>query len=226
MILDIVGAHASWSANRLSVAFDVALEAQSHLDLKTGEIFQSSSRAELRKETDKAIAATLFVTWNDRNAAGDNLPSEMRYAPATRSSESLITLVWRLSDDHLAGFHSLILSGKVPRQAIISFPHDKLGFGWEPDGSGQTWDNEKEKTIPIEDIRFDIPIVAPTPADVELSTAIPDSGTPAFFTDPMKVNFAIIRKLSSIESSLGRLSTAVGFIALVVVILAISYFWH
>lgn len=226
MILDIVGAHASWSANRLSVAFDVALEAQSHLDLKTGEIFQSNSRAGLRKETDKAIAATLFVTWNDRNAAGDNLPSEMRYAPATRSSESLITLVWRLPDEHLAGFHSLILSGKVPRQAIISFPHDKLGFGWEPDGSGQTWDNEKEKTIPIEDIRFDIPIVAPTSADVELSTAIPDSGTPAFFTDPMKVNFAIIRKLSSIESSLGRLSTAVGFIALVVAILAISRFWH
>jgi hypothetical protein len=59
MILDIVGASASWEDNKLHVAFDVVPEESSHIDLKTGEIFQSSSYAWLRKQEDKAISGTL-----------------------------------------------------------------------------------------------------------------------------------------------------------------------
>jgi hypothetical protein len=227
MILDIVGANASWSDNRLSVTFDVVPEALSHLDLKTGEIFQDDATANLRKQMDKTIAAQLYVTWKDKNAAGEELPSEMRYMPPTRSGEPLISLVWRLPDDHLAAFHALVVGGRVPKRVVVFFPHDKLGFTWEPDGCGQTWDNESSRTVPIENIRFDIPIAAPPPSDDAIwKVEIPEDADHAFFSDPAKVNFAMIRKLSSIETTLGRLSTAVGFIALVVLALALSRFWH
>jgi hypothetical protein len=227
MILDIVAAHASWSDNRLSIAFDVVPEALSHLDLKTGEIFQDDTTANLRKQMDKTIATQLYVTWKEKNSAGEELPSEMRYMPPLRSGEPLISLVWRLPDDQLAAFHSLVIGGRVPERAVVFFPHDKLGFTWEPDGRGQTWDNEIEQTVPIKNIRFEIPIAASPPSDDAIwKVEIPEDADPAFFSDTVKVNFAVIRKLSSIEVTLGRLFTAVGFIALVVFVLALSRFLH
>jgi hypothetical protein len=113
VILDIESAGASWTDNKLHVAFDVVPEGRSHFDLKTGEIFQSGRYAALRKQEDKSISTTLFVT---RNAAGAELPSEMRYFPAGGELDSQIHLIWRLPDDHLAGFHSLVLAGRTPRK--------------------------------------------------------------------------------------------------------------
>jgi hypothetical protein len=227
MILDIVAAHASWSDNRLSISFDVVPEALSHLDLKTGEIFQDDATANLRKQMDKTIAAQLYVTWKDKNAAGEELPSEMRYLPPSRSGEPLISLVWRLPSDHLAAFHALVIGGRVPKRAVVFFPHDRLGFTWEPDGRGQTWDNESERTVPIENIRFDIPIAAPPlPDDAVWKVEIPEDADPAFFSDAAKVNYAVDRKLSSIETALGRVSMAVSLIAFLVLALALSRFWH
>jgi hypothetical protein len=77
VILDIEGASASWSDNKLHAAFDVVPEGRSHLDLKTGEIFQSSSYAALGKLEDKAISAQPFVTRREQSAAGGELPSEV-----------------------------------------------------------------------------------------------------------------------------------------------------
>jgi hypothetical protein len=53
VILDIEGARASWEDNKLHIAFDVIPEWRSHLDLKTGEIFQSSRYAALRKQEER-----------------------------------------------------------------------------------------------------------------------------------------------------------------------------
>jgi hypothetical protein len=226
MILDIVGASASWQDNRLSIAFDVVPESLSHLDLKTGEIFQAEATARLHQQIDKKIAAQLYVTWRDKSAAGAELQSEMRYLPPTRSSDPMISLVWRLPEDHLAAFHALIVAGRIPQQAVIFFPHDKLGFTWEPDGRGQTWDNEKERAVPIENIRFGLPIKAQHPDDAVWNVEIPEHADHEFFSDVAKVNFALVQKLSSIEIRLGRISTAVGLIAFVVIALALARFWH
>jgi hypothetical protein len=224
MILDIVGASASWNDNKLHVAFDVVPEESSHIDLKTGEIFQSSSYAWLRKREDKAISATLFVTSQGRNAAGTELPSEMRYVPG-KGERSSINLIWRLPDDHLAGFHDLVLAGKMPRQAVVFFQHGELEFGWEPDGSGQKWDNEKTPAVLIENVRFDLSLQV-SPVDRPWNEKVPDHYYPAFFSDAAKVNFALVRKLSAIESSMGRLSWIVGLIALLMLVLVLSRFSH
>jgi hypothetical protein len=53
VILDIEGARPSWEDNKLHIAFDVIPEWRSHLDLKTGEIFQSSRYAALRKQEER-----------------------------------------------------------------------------------------------------------------------------------------------------------------------------
>jgi hypothetical protein len=225
MIFDIVGADASWDDNKLRVAFDVVPEDGSHIDLKTGEIFQSSGYAWLRKQEDKAISATLFVTGRARNAAGRELPSEMRYAPGNRDRSAEIELVWRLPDDHLAGFHSLVLAGKTPRKAVILLLHGALEYGWEPDGSGQKWDNEKKPAVPIENVRFDFRFEVPL-TDQPLNTEIPDDGDRAFFSDATRVNYALMRKLSAIEFSIARLSWIVGLIALLMLALLLFRFWH
>jgi len=232
VILDIAGAHASWSDNKLHVWFDVIPEERFHLDLKTGEIFQSDRYAVGRDEEDKAISATLFVGRREHNAAGAEFPSEMRYVPGIvdewkswEQTDSEIRLTWLLPDDHLAGFHALVLAGKTPRAAFIDLAHGKLEYGWEPDGSGQTWDNEKHPSIPIENVSFKFDLLAP-PSDQPLNTEFPEGYDRAFFSDAARVNFALLRKLSSIESSLGRLSWHVGIIALIVLGLALSRFWH
>jgi len=225
VILDIAGAKASWSDNKLHVAFDVIPEERFHLDLKTGEIFQSNSYAALRKQEDKAISATLFVARREHNAAGAELSSEMRYVPGRGDRDSEIHLIWRLPDDHLAGFHSLVLAGRTPRTAVIFLQHGEVEFGWEPDGSGQKWDNEKNPSVPIENVSFNVDLHAP-PADQPLNSEVPEGDDRAFFSDAARVNFALMHKLSSIESSLGRLSWAVGLIALLMLCLALSRFWR
>ena len=225
MILDIEGASASWSDNKLHVAFDVVPEGRSHLDLQTGEIFQSSSYAALRKQEGKAISAKLFVARREHNAAGVELPSEMRYVPGRGEGRSEVHLIWCLPDDHLKGFHSLVLAGKTPQKAVVFLRHSELEFGWEPDGSGQKWDNEKSPSVLIENVSFNFDLQVPS-IDQPLDTETPDGDDRAFFSDTARVNFVLLRRLSSIEVSLGRLSWTVGLVAFLVFGLALSRFWH
>lgn|GEM_PF-5535624 len=225
MILDIEGASASWSDNKLHVAFDVVPEGRSHLDLKTGEVFQSSSFAALRKQEDKAISAKLFVTRREQSAVGAQLSSEMRYVPGRVEREPELWLIWRLADVDLAGFHALVLSGKTLRTAVIFLAHGELEYGWEPHGSGQKWDNEKNPSIPIENISFNIDLHS-NADNAPLSIAVPDGSDRAFYADTARVNFALLGRLSSIEALLGRLSWTVGLIALITLALALPRFWH
>jgi hypothetical protein len=223
MILDIVSADASWDVKSLHVAFDVAPEGHSRLELKTGEIFQSARYASSKKEEAKSIPAKLFVTRQERNAAGQELPSGMRYIKSSGEQGSEIWLIWRLPDDILADFHELILAGRVPIQAILLFPSDALEFGWAPDGSEQKWDNDKTPIVPIENVSFKLDLQAPS-IEQRWSTDIPDDNDRAFFSDTARVNFALLRKLSAIEGSMRGLTGTVGFIAVLVLVLVLRRF--
>lgn len=149
----------------------------------------------------------------------------MRYIPGGGERDSEIHLIWCLPDDHLAGFHSLVLAGRTPRQAVVSFRHGALEFGWEPDGGGQKWDNEKSPSVPIENISFSFELHAP-PTGMPLDIEVTEGDDRAFFSDAAKVNFALLRRLSSIESALGRLSWTVGLIALLMVGFVFVRFWR
>jgi hypothetical protein len=146
----------------------------------------------------------------------------MRYVPGKGERSSRIDLIWRLPDDHLAGFHSLVLAGKIPRKAVIFLPADaSLGYGL----SGQKWDNEKTLAVPIENVRFDLSFEVSLTGQ-PLNTDIPDDGDRAFFSDATRVNYALMRKLSAIEFSIARLSWMLGLIALLMLVLVLSRFWH
>lgn len=136
-----------------------------------------------------------------------------------------VHLVWRLPDDHLAGFHALVLAERTPRKAVVFLQHSELEFGWEPDGSGQKWDNEKNPSVPIENVSFNFELHAQS-TGLPLNTEIPEGDDRAFFSDAARVNFALLRRLSSIKSSLARLSWTVGLIALLMFGLALFRFWH
>ena len=208
---------------KLSLAFDIVPEDRSHLDLKTGEIFQNRRYARLRRQEDKQISAKLFVTRKEHNTAGAELPSMMRYRPAIEEWGASIDMVWRLVDDRLASLHSIILTGKMPSGAVVSFPlHNELEYGWEPDGSGQTWDNENSPSIPIEDVRLDFSLQASRPSETDL----PEGYDAEFFADAARVRFVLIRKLASIEFWLARISWTVGLIAVLLLVLVLSRYWH
>jgi hypothetical protein len=100
-----------------------------------------------------------------------------------------------------------------------------LEFGWEPDGSGQKWDNEKSPSVPIENVSFNFELHAPS-TDLPLSTEVPEGGDRAFFSDVARVNFALLARLSSIEASLARLSWTAGLIALLMVGLVLFRIWR
>jgi hypothetical protein len=232
LILDIVSVRASWTAGRLNVAFKVVPADHSHLDLKTGEIFQSARYAALRKQAGKAISATLYVGHQERNAAGAEMPSEMCYVSVKGEGYSEICFIWRLPDDQLAAFHRLLLAGKVPWQAIVSLPfsHDYLKFRSEPGGSGKEWDNERAPEVPIENVEFILTLqvarndeVLGEPETVFLDV---DGAHRSFYSDAARVNYALIGKLSAIESAMARLSWTVGVIALLTLALTLARFWH
>jgi hypothetical protein len=226
MILSIETAHASWSDGKLSLSFDVIPENHSHLDLKTGEIFQDRGYATLRNQEDKQISATLFVAPRQQNAAGTELPSEMRYQSASGERVAEIWLTWRLADDQLTNLHSIILTGTIPRKAVIRFGvHNELEYGWEPDGSSQKWDNEKNRTIPLENVRFDFKLYDTRDSKASI-TEIPDRYDPDFFSDTGRVNFALLRKLSSLESRLERTNWLIGVIAVLILFFLLSRYWH
>ena len=146
----------------------------------------------------------------------------MRYIQGSEELGSQIMLVWRLPPDLLADFHALIQGGRVPKQAIVSFPSGALTFGWEPDGSGQNWDNEKTPAVPIESVTFNFDLEAPS-IDRPWDMAIPDESDREFFSDQARVNFALLRKLSAIESSITRLAWTLGLIAVLVLLLVLRF---
>jgi hypothetical protein len=117
------------------------------------------------------------------------------------------------------------LSGKTLRTAVIFLAHGELEYSWEPDGSGQKWDNEKNPSIPIENVSFNIDLHN-NADNAPLSIAVPDGSDRAFYADAARVNFALLGRLSSIEALLGRLSWTVGVIALITLALALPRFWH
>lgn len=226
MILEIEAAHASWSDGKLSLAMIVIPDDRSHLDLKTGEIFQNRHYAALRRQKDKQISATLFIAPKQQNAAGEDLPSEMRYQPGAGEREAEIWLTWRLRDDLLQNLHAIILRGKIPSKAVIWFGvHNELEYGWEPDGSGQKWDNENVRTIPIENVTFNFKFREPS-EDKYLDNKLPEAYDSEFFADSARVNFALIRKLSSLEAFLARANWILGAIAILILLFLLSRYWH
>jgi hypothetical protein len=72
----------------------------------------------------------------------------------------------------------------MPRKAVIFLSADaSLGYGSEPDGSGQKWDNEKTLAVPIEKVWFNFSFEVSL-TDQPLNTDIPDNGDRAFFQTP------------------------------------------
>lgn len=79
LTLDIESITASWRTGKIDISFIVVPADHSHLDLRTGEIFQNDRCAKLRMQENKRISAQLLVTSHVHNSSGEQIPSEMRY---------------------------------------------------------------------------------------------------------------------------------------------------
>jgi len=217
MILNIVKASASWTDKKFSVAFEVEPEGRYHLDLATGEIFQNSRYARLRDNEGKIIKGTLFIMPQEADADGAPAPNTMAYFPHGREEGSgELWFSCRLAPDKLTEFHSLIRSGNIPRQAIIQLESDsirdildgratnKISFGWEPDGSGQKWDNNTHQCIGIEEITFNFGFPVPPADDLPFRDEPNDEFDRSFFADAAQARYALFQRFSRLEQVINR----------------------
>jgi hypothetical protein len=130
-----------------------------------------------------------------------------------------------MPSEDLARFHKLVLAGHVPGEVTCMLRTDVIEFNWEPDGSGIIWDNEKFRTIPIDTVWFNFALQAPLIDDPD-EIAVPEGFDRAFYADQASFNFAISKKLSSIEIQLRTIAWRVGLIACVQAVIVAYRYWR
>jgi len=202
MILNLLKTNAGWTDQKFSVAFNVEPEDRLRLDLATGEVFQNSRYAALRKQADKAIEATLFVIEKSEEVEGAQRKGAMTYREGgAEYAAQLWFMIW-LSKEKLAEFHSFIKAGRLPGQATIFLAWEGITFGNAPDGSEQKWDNLALTAIDIEDFSFSFEFPPRIQANLPFREEPEDDYDRAFFTDIAQANYGIYRRLVRLEHAL------------------------
>jgi hypothetical protein len=148
-----------------SISFSVVADGQAHLDLKTGEIFQSSARASNLKQEDRQISALLVLKefgdeYNDEVKDWNKMEYHAAFSDAyvQYSSKSKIIFLYYLPEKEFSLIHSNVLSGQPLDVIHVEFEYpiyDTCGltYGHERGGSGKIWDNDIGY-VPIKGISF------------------------------------------------------------------------
>jgi hypothetical protein len=150
-----------------------------HLNLDTGEVFQSYAR--LHKKEDKPIGASItiraipddsFYQHNAMHYMSETTGADFNHPSAILFDVFIALTAFRQLTDNIRG-------GLLPQTITVGLARDAsppffttsansekkapLEYGWEPDGSGLIWHNkEKERQkVPVESIRFDYAVVKP-----------------------------------------------------------------
>lgn len=146
------------------VTFTVHPKDHEHLDLETGETFTNPRYAKLREHKGEMIGAQLSVVCAQSDA--DFEYNVMLYhkgieAAGIRNAEpASMTFTVHVSAAEFAELLASIRGGLLPSGIGIrlksSLKDDVLKFGWEPDGSGMSWNNKSDenKAVPISHISF------------------------------------------------------------------------
>lgn len=207
---------------RQSISFLVYPSGRDHIDLKSGEIFRNPSYARLYKTEDKSITGwlTCYRQADFDEGKGAKL-SRVQYGagstrkddPEGRASEIFMTYVLPDADFDVLSKH--ILAGSFPRTVSFDVEEDALEFGWEPDGSGQKWNNEARPLIGILGITFGFKVHERP--DLQDDLIEPDNR--ASFADAPRVAWAALTRMGSLQTTLRE-------ILWIAVVMALIMLWQ
>jgi hypothetical protein len=134
-----------------SIGMEVYPTGRDYIELKTGEVFCDPRYLTLRGKDRESISATLSVL--PANADKDYDHSAMRYYKATVDDldghPSSIHFSCYLPPGDFADLLADIRLGITPSSVTVEVdenavdPTAALTYGWEPDGSGKKWNNDK-----------------------------------------------------------------------------------
>jgi hypothetical protein len=203
---------------RRSIRFTLAPVENDHFDLQTGEVFQSKRRAKRYNQEDKQISAQLTVLEN----RGDLDTDDVRETNSLRYAKSVLFAFYYLGGREFDALYTSIISGLSPRRIGFTLDDDTLDYGWEPDGSGQKWDNEKKKIILIERLEFSFDHFGKNDDEYEddlefigeTSKSLTD--TRSSYSDLAKVSYVVIQKLSSLQKQISIITWIVFLLGLVI----------
>jgi hypothetical protein len=217
-IKDCSSSYAAWikgadfrenSGSRHLISFNVCPEDRNHLDLKTGEIFQSPPYARIYENQHKLIGGTLTIApFTDGLPSENNTheKSELHYFPGRVSKSGIdddraseLMFMYYLPAQEFQLLLSSILSGCSPKSATLTFESDTFKFGWEPDGSGQQWDNEANRKVSIVGIEFKFQHVVDVTEVVENT---PDPDDPNFYADAPRVAKIVVSQLKTLQRTI------------------------
>jgi hypothetical protein len=156
-------------SGRQTFGLSVHLDGGDHIDLETGEVFQSPRRSNNKN------GISGFLTLEQAKTDGHYTYNRMTYCdeivsddPMVSNPSQILFTVFVPPGD----FQELVSNsrnGLLPSTIMVELQHDILGesspikFGWEPDGSGKKWLNrdEKNKHIKIQGISFHYDVLTP-----------------------------------------------------------------
>lgn len=100
--------------------------------------------------------------------------------------------------------YEVLISGRLPNSLVISC--EELKYGWDPDGKVKIWDIENNRSIPIEEISINIPLIAASSRidnDSEFDTELHQT-FPATSADIRIIGDRLTTALSSNHSQITR----------------------
>ena len=213
-ITNIAGFVSAWTAGNLrkeagsqsQLVCSVYPIDRDHLDLETGEIFQSPRYLKVRGQQDKGIAGQLII-YEGKDSGEDSLKAgnwnEITYLGGHESKDdpdssfdSLIYFRYTLPQNEFVVLHNHVSAGHLPKRVLIECEENAFNFGWEPDGSGQNWNNLTKKKVRISEIRFDFSYSESDETTEESLSELIDKKD---YKDTAKVARAIIERLNSLE---------------------------
>lgn len=212
MTTDLPGAETM----RRQLSFSVTFSGRDHLDLETGEVFQSETYATVRKEVEP-IDATLYVSQAQNN--DDHQYNEMRYFEASEVRDdveghpSFIIFQLFLSPNDVETLLQNARGGLRPSSTTLELQHsiwDKaspIEYGLEPDGTGIKWKNRENRAVRIVGVSFHYDLIAPPPEGLENARNSPT---------------AVATHLIEVNRKMDRLTILVGFIAVLILVYLLS----
>lgn len=230
-VSDAFNAKGGKSTRRMSVSIEASYDFDSgYIQLDTGEVFTNPDRMRIRHKGAPLIGFSLMLlpAQNDEEVGNSRIQYHKRLEGTDPNLDSSIDAACFITPGLYGALLTNLRSGMYPShvsielQSIISQDRDKapLEFGWEPDGSGLIWHNERIDRLPIYGVEFLYPVLE-SPQIIELGTELPDCDpVPAKIGRPAGSNYE--KQFTQINQQLTHIRQTVLLIAIVIAVAAIT----
>jgi hypothetical protein len=148
-----------------------------------------------------------FLKYGPESQRADDHSPETCYASVALKPECFCTLL------------SALQAGRLPKS--IHIEAKGMEFGWKPDGSGVVWNVNSASTLPIVDIRFNVPLIAdlqPLTPSSPFEIPVVSDRHPSTTYDIKSLERTLISVLQKLETRFSRIGVSVIAVAVLLLL--------